>query len=73
MKELWDYIRQLFQEHRATRNALIEKGKTYRSHDVAFENGYATAIHDIQDYLRKPEREAELKEAVKAVAQKLEG
>ena len=52
MNELWAYLKTLFGLHRATRNALIEQGKTYRSHKVAFENGYTTAILDIQDYLR---------------------
>jgi len=71
VKELWDYIHQLFQASRTTRNALIEQGKTYRSHRVAFENGYTTALHDVQDYLRKADREAELKRALKITTQRL--
>lgn len=73
MNELWQYIKRLFDEHRATRNTLIEKGKTYRSYRVAFENGYCTALHDVQDYLRKPEREREIREALKVVAERLNG
>ena len=53
MEELWDWARQLFKAHRAIRNTLVEQGKTYRSHRVAFEDGYCKAIHDIQDHLRK--------------------
>ena len=68
-KELWDYIQKLLQEHRATRNVFLEKGKTYRSHQVTFESGYITALYNIQDYLT--DRDAELKEAVKITTYRL--
>ena len=51
-------------KHRATREALIKEGKTYRSRDVAFQNGCLSVLADIQFDLELPRRNAELREAV---------
>ncbi len=63
MKGLWNYLKDLETAHRATRNALIKTGKTYRSHKVSFENGYLNALGDILNIIEQPEREQALREA----------
>ena len=62
-----DYLLGLYDQHRATRSKLLLEGKTYRSRLIAFENGYLNCLKDIEDYIRKPSRERELREALARV------
>ena len=63
-KGIWNYAKDLETEHRATRQSLIGKGKTYRSRDVAFENGYLHALLTILDEIERPEKNRQLEEAM---------
>ena len=59
-----EYLEFLDTKHRATRDALIKEGKTYRSHAVAYQDGYLMALADIADNIRLPQKNAELREAM---------
>ncbi|KKN21724.1 hypothetical protein LCGC14_0922640 [marine sediment metagenome] len=67
-----EYIEFLRKKHRATLDRLIVAGKTYRSRDVAREQGYLNALRDIEDAFNRPQKNAELKEAVGKWAEMLE-
>jgi len=64
VKGLWNYLKDLEAKHRATREVLIKGGKTYRSHSVAFENGYLNALVDIIAILEQPDKEQAIEEAI---------
>jgi len=55
-----EYIEYLVNTHKAIRAVLINSGKTYRSHKVAFENGYLSALRDV---IERPQKNAELQES----------
>ena len=66
-----EYMEYLRNTHKAIRAILIANGKTYRSHKVAFENGYLAALADIQDAIERPEKNRQLEEALKAFSQRI--
>ena len=66
-----EYIELLIAKHRATREAWIEEGKTYRSRFVAYENGYIQALHDILAAIEEPANAERLRQAVGVVAQRI--
>ena len=66
-----DYIEYLVNTHKAVRAILMQSGKTYRSHKVAFENGYLSALKDIEDAIKRPQKNAELREAMGKSAERL--
>ena len=68
-----EYIAFLATKHLATHDALLKKGKTYRSRSVAFENGYLMALRDIQDAIDQPEKNRQLNEAMTAFGKALKG
>jgi len=68
MEELLDYIQYLANTHRVLRTILISSGKTYRSQKVAFENGYITALQDLEDCIKKPQKRQELERAMHKLA-----
>ena len=63
--QILDYINFLEAKHRATREALLKEGKTYRSRFVAYESGYLNALRDVRDTINQPKRNEELGEALK--------
>ena len=66
-----EYIEFLATKHRATRDALLKEGKTYRSRFVAFENGYLNALNDLKDAMEQPRKNIELAETMKKFAERL--
>lgn len=64
MQELLDYIHYLANTHTVLRTILISSGKTYRSQKVAFENGYITALRDLEDCISEPRKRQELERAM---------
>ena len=64
MKGLWNYLKDLQAMHRATREAYLKAGKTYRSRYVAHENGYLNALTEVLSIVENPERERALQEAM---------
>ena len=62
--QILDYIHFLNVKHRATLDRLYKEGKSYRSRDVAREQGYLNALQDLQDALEEPERARKLHEAI---------
>jgi len=68
-----EYIEYLRNTHKAIRAILIANGKTYRSHKVAFENGYLVALADIQDAIERPEKNRQLAEIQKAFTHRIKG
>lgn len=66
-----DYINFLDAKHRAILNTLKTEGKSYRSQKVSFENGYLTALRDIKDAIEQPQKDAELKQAIKTITKRL--
>ena len=64
MKGLWNYLKDLETIHRATRQALIKQGKTYRSQKVSFENGCLNILADILSIIEQPNQEQSLQEAM---------
>lgn len=68
-----EYIEFLEAKHRATREAYLKEGKSYRSRDVAHENGYIHALHDILDAIDLPEKNRQLEETMKHFGERLKG
>ncbi len=66
-----EYIEFERAKHRATLDRLIVKGKTYRSRDVAREQGYLNALRDIQDAIERPQKNAELTEVMRKFSEAL--
>ena len=53
------------------RTILINNKKSYRSSKVSFQNGYITACKEILDYINKPERDEQIRQAVQSIAERL--
>jgi len=68
-----EYIKFLEGKHRATRDALLKEGKTYRSRFVAQENGYLNALSEIRDAVELPQRNAELQKTMAEFAKRSKG
>lgn len=66
-----EYIEFLRTKHRATLDRLIVEDKTYRSRAVAIEHGYLCALRDIQDAIERPQKNAELTEAMRKFGEAL--
>ena len=64
MSEITEYLERGLELSRAIREKLIKQGKTYRSHRVAFQNGYITGMQDTLDKIKQPERERQLQDAL---------
>lgn len=61
---LQEYLDRGLRIHRATRQDLINQGKTYRSHRVAYENGAINTIQDTLSFINMPQQESQLREAL---------
>ena len=70
IEELKQYLELGLEIHRATRQDLINQGKTYRSHRVSFENGVINTIQDVLSFINRPERESQLREAMSKTIKK---
>ena len=66
-----EFLEFLAEKSRATLKSLHKEGKTYRSRFVAHENGYLSAIRDIRDSLELPQKNAELREAMRKFGEAL--
>ena len=64
-----EYIEFLRKKHRATLDRLYVEGKTYRSRFVARENGYLSALQDLQDAIEQPAKNEALQRAMKKFAE----
>ena len=65
-----EYIQYLIDTKEIIRATLRKQGKSYRSRDVAFLNGYLTACKDILDAINQPQKNAELQEAMSKFAER---
>ena len=70
MSRMLEYVEYLENTHRTLRAILINSGKTYRSHKVAFENGYLSALRDIEDAIKRPQKNAELEASMRVFAER---
>ena len=68
-----EYLDFLDTKHRAILDNLKKQGKSYRSRAVALEQGYLMALADMEDAIRLPQKNAELREAMTAFGEKLKG
>jgi len=66
-----EYIKWLENKHRATREAYLKEGKSYRSRGIAHENGYIHALHDILDAIDLPEKNRQLEETMRKFSEGL--
>lgn len=69
-KSLLEYIGFLETNHRATRQAHLDEGKTYRSRFVAQESCYLNALRDIKDSIELPQKNAELRATMSKFAER---
>ncbi len=62
--QILEWINYQDNTHSASRAILLNAGKTYRSHKVAFENGYLSALRDIRQVIEEPSRAEQLWQAL---------
>ena len=67
-EQMKEYIEFLQEKHRATRQALLNAGKSYRSKDVAWENGFLEALQSILGAINEPERAMQLHKTMHGLA-----
>ena len=65
-----EYVEFLIRRHRATRQLLLNNGKSYRSKDVVWENGFLEACDYILDAINEPERAERLYQAIQGLAKR---
>lgn len=68
-----EYLDFLDTKHRAILDNLKRQGKSYRSRAVAFERGYLMALADMEDNIRLPQKNAELRETMSKFAERIKG
>ena len=72
-RQITDWIDCELERHRATRQALLAEGKTYRSRFVAQENGAINALQNVRNTVELPRRNAELQEGMRKFGESLRG
>jgi len=66
-----EYVEFLLKKHRATRQKLIDGGKSYRNKEVVWENGFIEACRYMLDAINEPEQAAKIRESVTVLAKML--
>ena len=66
-----EYVEFLQKKHRATRQALLNSGKSYRSKDIIWENGFLEALQYILDAINEPEKAIQLHKSIHGLASML--
>ena len=72
-EQILDLVVREKEQYRATLKKLKAEGKSYRSREVTRTVACMNALYYIEERILSPQKELELREAVKTVAQRLKG
>ena len=56
-RRVLEHIKGLEKEHQTVQCTLLDQGKSYRSYEVSYQNGYLSALSDVVDYLKELQKE----------------